>query len=110
MPLELALPGALITTSLCYAQGLLLGCWFSRRTVPPLVSSKERLERQLRVEIRDAISKIALTRLEAGEELTLCQMIEHCPSSLSGSKLQEMWLGESYQILNQVLGEDFKTF
>lgn len=110
MPPELALPGALITTSLCYAQGLLLGCWLSQRTAPPPVASGEGLERQLRVEIRDTISKIALARLEAGEELTLCQMIEHCPSSLSGGKLREMWLGESYQMLGWILGEDFKTF
>jgi len=110
MPFELALPGALITTSLCYAQGLLLGCWFSQRIALPPNRSGEGLERQLRVEIRDTISKIALARLEAGEELTLCQMIEHCPSSLSGGQFQEMWLGESYQVLNRILGEDFKTF
>jgi hypothetical protein len=110
MPLELALPGALITTSLCYTQGLLLGCWLTRGIASPPAKSREELERQLRVEIRDTISKIALARLEAGEELTLCQMIEHCPTSLSGGKLREMWLGESYQILNQVLGEDFKTY
>lgn len=110
MPLVLVLPGALITTSLWYAQGLLLGFWLSRRIAPPLARPGQGLERQLRVEMRDAISKIALTRLEAGEELTLYQMIEHCPSSLSGGKLREMWLGESYQMLSWILGEDFKTF
>jgi len=37
-------------------------------------------------------------------------MIEHCPNFLSGGKLREMWLGESYQMLSWILGEDFKTY
>jgi len=114
MPLELALPGALIASSFWYTQGFLLGYWLNQKLAPSPDRSRarsgEELERQLRVEIRDTISRIALARLEAGEELTLGQMIEHCPNFLSGGKLREMWLGESYQMLSWILGEDFKTY
>lgn len=111
MTSELALSSALAVASFCYFQGVLLGSWFSRGIALILRQSKaEHLERQLRVEVQEALSRLALEILETGEDLTLCHLIEQCPPLLAGGKLQEIWIGESYRLLTKILAEDFKTF
>jgi hypothetical protein len=93
----------------CYSAGLMLGWLFSRILEPiPRLSAKTEndLEKQLRTEVRDNLSRIILEVLESGEEPTLLYIAQSCPAHLRTGKAWLLWQQESHQMLKAISAED----
>lgn len=92
-----------------YAAGLILGWLFSKILVliPRLsVEAENDLEKQLRTEVRDNISRIILEVLESGEKPTLLYIAQSCPAHLRTGKAWLLWQQESHQMLKAISAED----
>lgn len=103
--MSLALPSVFTLAFFCYLTGFVLGCFIDNLRKPPFGLSGSS-EKQLRVEVRDLISRIILDTLEQDEVPTLGSITGQCPVDLSNSRAWEIWTVESYRMLKVVLPED----
>ncbi|HEY9845437.1 MAG TPA: hypothetical protein V6D03_04500 [Candidatus Caenarcaniphilales bacterium] len=103
----LGLLSAFTITLICYSNGILLGYLLDRIKLPLVeLIQKDYLERQLRAEIRDLISKLILEILERGGNPNLVDVTQQCPEHLRGLKAWKIWTDESYTLLKNIMVED----
>lgn len=100
-----ALPSVFILAFVCYLTGFVLGCFVGNLRKPPFNWSGSS-EKQLRIEVRDLISRIILDTLERDEIPTLRSITGQCPVNMSNGRAWEIWTAESYKMLKIVLTED----
>jgi len=104
---SLTLTGGFVTALFCYAIGCILGYLLSDPATSFSRFSREDFsERQLRVEVRDLISKIILDALERDEAPALSKVIQQCPEHFRSGKSWDIWIGETPKILMSMLPED----
>lgn len=104
MSLTLPPPSGFAAAFTCYAIGVMLGCALSG-TKADLRSPQNSLERQLRSEVRELISKIILNALERDQVPSLPGIIRQCPQHLSSNRAWKIWTEESSKVLQSMLTE-----
>lgn len=110
MPSFTASISLFVGISVCYSVGLTLG-WLLGGVKPvPRLSAENDLEKRLRTEVRDDISRIILEVLESGKEPTLLSIIQSCPPHFRTGKAWVLWQQETYQMLKDILAEDLTLF
>jgi len=104
---SLTLPGGFTAALFCYLMGCGLGYWLSGTTMTfSRLNREDFSDKQLRVEVRDLISKIILDALERDEVPALSRVIQQCPDHLRSGKSWKIWTGESLKMLKSMLPED----
>jgi len=104
---SLTLSSGFAAALFCYLTGCALGYLLRGRTPPfSRLNREDFSERQLRVEVRDLISKIILDALERDEVPALSRVLQQCPDHLRSGKSWDIWTGESPKMLKSMLPED----